>query len=314
MPKLFVNTEISPDGIYHYEIKARREGRKEKNGLRIVVPARIARGLRHLGWGGKWLHIRVNGETSFIASTRPHPMSVTIALPLWCRGDIRADDTVEIEVRDPSDWRCVAEKPIRQDLFASGVDWAALPPQEVFPIDSGGTLELHNRYRKPFTIKRVTPFKETMWLMGIYQAEGSKSASAPDWTFANKSAPLLARGIECLEAMGIDKSRLYLEVVHGKHQTAEIARSVYEPLGVEITTVRVRTGKVGGNEAGLLHVRNSKPFLRMTRELLELMVADNGVLESMPRSAVREFALGFLDGGGSKQRNVATKQKEELTE
>ena len=163
MPKLIVNTEISPNGIYRYEIKARREGKKEKNGLRIVIPAQIARGLRHLGWGGKWIHIRMNGGPAFIVSTRPHPTSVTVALPLWCRGDIQDGDTVELEVRDPSDWRCVA----KDQITDGGVEWGAHQAQEGFPIDRSGTLQLHNRHRKPCTRNRVTQFSETYWQMGV---------------------------------------------------------------------------------------------------------------------------------------------------
>lgn len=293
MPRLTVNTEISSDGVYRYEIKARKEGKGD--GMRIVVPSQIIRGLKHLGWGGKWLHIRMNGEGAFIGSTRPNQKSVTLALPKWCRGEIQIGDIVQLEIRDPSDWRCTATVPI----VDYGIDWAALCPSETFPVDENGTLVLHGRYRQPFKMLRVTPFAEMIWLMGFYQADGVRAKNAMDWSLSNKHAPLLARCIECLGAMGINRDRLYLEITYGTHQKAEETRPIYESLGVDIAAVRMRKSGKGGSENGVLHVRNSKPLLNMTKDLLDRMGRDNGMIESLPRHAARQLGIGSLDGDGT---------------
>lgn len=91
-----VKTVIPSAGVFTFEAVARAEGR---GGLRVAVPAPIVRGLAHLGWNGKRLHVRfVDSVQRFIADVRPHPNATMIGLPKALRGGIVAGDVVKLEV------------------------------------------------------------------------------------------------------------------------------------------------------------------------------------------------------------------------
>jgi hypothetical protein len=294
VPKLQVETTITDDGVYRFSIPVRAEGKASKGGLRIVIPAQIARGLRHMGWGGKHLHVRlVDSDATWIAWTRPHPKSVTVALPKRLRGDVQAGDSVEVEIFDPSLQRCTSDDVLSRE---SCIDWAAaIPHDQYFAIEeSNGTLAIHSRHEEPFLMKRYSPLGSTAWLLGFYLADGNKTTV--DWTVCNKNPLILEEVARCLELMGIERSRAYLEVIHGREQPDKEAVATFAPTGIRVSTVRVQRSKKGGNEAAIMHL--PRPLLRMTLAILG-QALEGDLIDRMARHGCKQFALGFLDGDGT---------------
>ena len=298
MPKRTVKTIIPPDCIFRFRAKTRPEG----DGVRVTIPAAVIRGLRHLGWDEKWLRIQL-GQTTFHAVARTQGASMIISLPKRYRGDVIAGDVIDLEIRDAADNQCESDALLTKDCL----DWGAVVPADTFATEEDDTLVIHTKYAAPFRMKRFTPLHETMWLLGFYQAEGSKKG-ANEWTLANKTPELIERTIECLAAMGIGRDRLYFEVIKNPVQTAAEACAPYENLGVELRHCRDRSFRSkGGYEACTVHLKSSKPLMRMTCQILRWIVDDGGV-EELPPEAARAYAVGWLDGDGtvtiSKQRQT----------
>lgn len=293
MPRKIVKTIIPNDTIFRFEVKARREGSKG-DGLRITIPSAITRGLRHLDWDQRWIHLKINHGAPCLVIARIQGASLVMALPKYARGDVAINDRVSIEARNPASMRC-EPGPLISD---AGVDWTAVLPGNVIALDEGDVMAVHTRYEPAFRMRRVTPIAETFWLLGFYQAEGSKKGFN-EWLLVNKTPALIAHTIECLEAMGINRSRLYFEITRGAKQSDAVACAPYENMGVELRHCRQRSVKgKGGYEACIMHLRSSKPLARMTVEILRRII-EGGLVGELPREAARAYAIGWLDGDGS---------------
>jgi len=271
------------------------EGRKSKTnrGLRLTVPAEAARELRAAGctFPG-WLRIALDGSEPVFAGTRwvkSRPYSHEITVPSWRYPDIRRGNEVLVSADRAEPWRA---KP-----GGDGFDWLPfVADAHYFTADDGADLVLWNRHEPPFRLRRRPPEVPTYRLLGLYQAEGSKSVRASDFSLANTNAKLLGAAVDMLGSWGIGRERLSTEIVRPTGYDAAVARGAFMSLGVEIVAERERkAGDAGTEPAATLHARRSMPLLRLTRAALARIFA-----EDFPtKEAAREFALGWLDGDGS---------------
>jgi hypothetical protein len=144
-----------------------------------------------------------------------------------------------------------------------------------------------------FDMRQKTPALPTYRMLGVYQAEGSKSPSATDFSLATSNPRFLASVVELLETWGLAPDRLALEVLRGPIESIAAARAAFACVDVEVVSERVRSGK--GGHAGVLHVRKSSTLLHLVRNALAKVFR-----EGFPtRDTAREYALGWLDGDGS---------------
>lgn len=231
-----------------------------------------------------------SGE-AFIAHARRGATKYDVAVPKRHQSGLQVGEQLEVVLRDPEPRRAASRKIFSPD----GIDWAAAAPDLVLPIQEGESLVLHSRYEEPFTLKRLTPYADIMWLLGFYYAEGSKSGRATDWCLAGRNLPSLEEVVKGLGCLGVGKDRLYAEALFGKTQTATEIEAKYRALGLEITAIRKRPG--AGYDAGVLHVRRSLNLKRMFDQVYQELEAHGW--ENLPEQACRDFAFGFLEGDGS---------------
>lgn len=101
MPRWFVRTTIPADSIFRFEAIARAEGGKE--GIRVTIPARIVRGLVHLGWdrGEIKVLLSVGVPDWWKCRARAVGASICIALPKGARGGIARGGEVAVALRLP---------------------------------------------------------------------------------------------------------------------------------------------------------------------------------------------------------------------
>lgn len=144
-----------------------------------------------------------------------------------------------------------------------------------------------------FMMQRRTPLLPTYRLLGVYQAEGSKSEQATDFSLANSNPRFLAHVAELIKTIGFSRDRLSLELLRGPTETVASARKAFKCVDVEVVAERIRSGK--GGHAGVLHVRKSLMLLRTTRNVLAHIFAK----DFPSREVALEYALGWLDGDGS---------------
>lgn len=255
--------------------------------MRVAVPAH----LRDLGEGFQapgWLRLTIDGCTPFFARARRPATRTTveITLPHWHLPTVKKGDTV----------RVTAETAERFAALPTGAmdDWLPFVSREhYFPVDVRNTLALWNQHSEPFSFRRVPSNDEQhWWLMGFYQAEGSKGPTAADFSVANTNPLLLAKMMWALEAWDIYRTRLYMGVLHRTGTPPEPAVRMFKPLGVEITSV---SAQPKNDATGVLHVYKSMPLMRLVRERLRALFA-----HGFPsKQAARDYALGWLDGDGS---------------
>jgi hypothetical protein len=144
-----------------------------------------------------------------------------------------------------------------------------------------------------FDMLQKTPALPTYRMLGVYQAEGSKSPSATDFSFATSNPRFLASAVALLETWGLSRDRLSLEVLRGLGESPTDACAAFACVDVEVVSERIRSGK--GGHAGVLHVRKSSTLLHLVRRALAKIFD-----EKFPSQDVaREYALGWLDGDGS---------------
>jgi len=92
-----VRTVIPDDGVFRFEARAVREGLKD--GLRVTVPAPVARGLLHLGVEVGEVTVRVNGGPAFTGRLRrANGKQTVMALPREARVGVQDGDVVKLEV------------------------------------------------------------------------------------------------------------------------------------------------------------------------------------------------------------------------
>lgn len=257
--------------------------------LRVTVPKAVVRKLALPA--PCWARFSANGCEPFFAFARRPPSrpSVDVGLPSRLFDKNLAGTEIACSIEHAEPYRA---RPLGRPT--NDFDWLPFVTEHYFPTETvDGKLVIHNRYEEPFVMRRTTARLPTYRLLGLYQAEGSKSERAPDFTLAGNNPMLLAHAVELLRALGIPRERLGLEVLRAPDQTPESARSEYAALGVEIMAERVRTGK--GGSAGVLHVRKSTPLLRLVRGALEHVFKG----EFPSPEVAREYALGWLDGDGT---------------
>lgn len=237
-----------------------------------------------------WLQLRVNGGAPFFAYARrpPSRASVDVTLPQYCAPGIERGTVLHV----------VAEsaEPYAARARGGAFDWLSHVQHESYlPVDGAdGVLSIWNQHEPPFELLRSPAVLPTYRMLGLWQAEGTKADTAPDFTFANSSVELLAYSITLLDQWGLSKNRLSLEILRAWNETIEHARAKYAPLGIEIVGERVRQRGRGEN-AGIIHVRSSAPLLRIVRAATAQIFAS-----PFPSAeAAREYALGWLDGDGT---------------
>jgi hypothetical protein len=274
-----------------FTAKVRREG---KDGRVVAIPIKIVRALARHGWDRTWIEITVGNHT-WIAKARPGGASTIVALPRMYGGwDYEPGQRIDANVVDPGPRRCNPGP-----LFSSGgdLDWSAALPDDCFAEQDCHALVLHTKYAAPFRMRRMQP-RDAFWILGAYQAEGSKGKTANDWSIANKSPAFIRKVGEQLALCGIDASRFWLEIIHDKTQNPDDACAPYRDLGIDIRRTQVRSDKgFKGSEAAVIHMRESKCLLRMYRAALKEIVDGDGI-DRMSAEQAREFAIGYLDGDG----------------
>lgn len=238
-----------------------------------------------------WVRMRIGGgDPFFVMSRRTQSRnSVDIALPHWCVSRKLLGKTVSAELEEAEPYRA------RAWTDRKGFDWLPLVRDEhYFPTETvDGKLLLHSRHESPYTIRRVTPLIETYRVLGFYQAEGSKSSTAVDFSFANSNTDVVVQAVEDLHRIGFDRSRLSKTVLHAPGEDPAEARAAYARVDVQLVAERERSGK--GERACLIQALKSTPLLRLVRDALVKVFS-----EDFPSiEAARVYALRWLDGDGS---------------
>jgi hypothetical protein len=256
----------------------RSEGGKHAPLLLIPAALRMPAG---------WLRTTINDSAPCFVYARG--FGPRAALPVWRFPDLKVGDKVHVEVEPAESYRATKA---HVTLF----DWNAFVggDDRTFATDEpNGVLRLWSRYSAPFEVIRHPPNEALYWLSGFYQAEGSKSSTGRDFSFANTNVALIHNAIEQLRELGIGANQLYAEVLQGIGESRESAMAKYESLGLEVTAVRPRSGR--GESTYVLHAHNSKPFRGMVNAALAWIFAN----EFPNRELAKAFAFGWLDGDGT---------------
>jgi hypothetical protein len=204
VPPRIVQTIIPDEAVFRCQTTARAEGKKEKGGLRVAVPAPVVRGLTHLGWGGKWLHVRLK-NARWIAAVRPHPTATMFALPKWCRGDVVTGDEIELELFDAEHVRCQCRGLL--DEKQKRIDWTAVVPDDAFPIEeSNDVLAVHTRYAPPFRLRRFAELSTAQTFLGMYPGD----ARAKTWQIMCHDWSRIEAVVTVLDALGIPRERIVI--------------------------------------------------------------------------------------------------------
>ena len=270
-----------------FKTTIRAEG--SQGNLRITVPHRIADQLRATGFHPPgWVKLHVDGFTPIFVHARfpPSRPSVTCTLPTWAFEGLQPGNEITARVEDAVPYRARSHD-------GAGFDWLPHVDRRYLAEDVADQLVLHSRHEEPFVLTRFA--SSPWWLFGLYQAEGSKSKNAPDWTLANANPALLAAVPPALEALGIPPDRQYIEVLHAKGQDPVEAEAAFACVGVRRAATRLRPG--AGGQAGVLHVSKSQPLLRLFKSALDAIFADDWQWPS--KEAARDYTLGWLDGDGT---------------
>jgi len=283
-----------------FKAKVLAEGSKKAN-LRVTIPYRVAKTLPTPGW----LRFTPTGPTSetdpFYGFARRPPSrssSATVTLPPWRFPEAKIGDEIEFEIEDAAPYRATQ---IASDPDQIAFDWLPFVDgdERYFVTESEGVLHIHSRHAETFRLIRFPNEAAVYWLLGFYQAEGSKSDIAFDWTLANINVGLLNKTVESLCSLGVARERQYIEVLWPKDRdTEKDAREFFESLKLHVGASRsfkAHPTHPRSNRQAVLHVRNSLLFLRMTKKVLDKIFK-----EGFPtKLAAGKFAMGWLDGDGT---------------
>lgn len=265
-------------------------------GLRVTVPKSTVSRLVGFAPPG-WVRMTTADRPPFFAWARRPPSrpSVDVGLPRRLFEPELAGTEIEMVIEDATPYRA---PPVPKSTGSTGFDWLPyVDAENYFPTETlDGKLLLHNRYEEPFAIRRVTATEPTYRMLGLYQAEGSKGSTALDVNLSSTNPLLPRHAAELFTALGIGREHLSLEILRGHRDTADEARTAFAIEGVDIVAERATsTPSQKKASAGVLHVRKSKPFLRLIRGALSAVFAS----EFPSEAAAREYALGWLDGDGT---------------
>jgi hypothetical protein len=262
-------------------------------GARITIPFRVARSLTTPGW----LDLQINGEQFYGYGRRPasRPSTVNVTLPTWRFPTLKIGDEIDV-------WAGDAVVTLRH--AKNRFDWLRyIDLAHYFPTERDGVLHVHSRYESPFELARFPDEATLYWLLGIYQAEGSKSTTAVDWTIAVSNAGLMLAVVETLVQVSIPRGRQYVELLYNPEFESEaLVHDAFAGLELRVASVRpmLINKSVNGRipktmRQAKLHVQSSKSFLRMTKAALA-EIFTNGFPS---RLAAERFAIGWLDGDGT---------------
>jgi len=261
------------------------EGRVSKGDARnrrICVPQRHRDAVKAPGW--VWMRVDAGQPFFSYARCTPSRASIDITLPSFAVPRLPAGRFVHVEVA-PAETSAAEKSSAREDWLLH------VDREHYFAQGLGDEIALWSGHEPPFFVRR-TPIDEDLhwWLLGFYQAEGSKK-SAVDFHVSNTNPALLDKMITALNTWGIDRSRLRLGLVHRKGTTDVAVRALFEPLELPIAFTRA-TKK--NDPCGLLYVNSSLPLARMTVSKLA-----NVFKHGFPsKEAALAYAIGWLDGDG----------------
>jgi hypothetical protein len=255
-------------------------------GMKITIPQPVLRVLAETGIKPPcWIKLHVVGYAPIFAFLRraPSRTSVDLCLPRWHFSTLAFGVEIEVAIEDAIPYRARGD--------AAAFDWLPyVDESRYFPTTEGNLLALQSRYEAPFFLQRSTPLEATYWLLGFYQAEGSKSQGAPDFMLANTNAALLRKTADTLALWGINHTRQYIEVLHAPGESAKQAEATYASIGLRVAATRCRTGK--GGHAAVLHVSKSQVLQRLICAVLDR-------IDFPTPEAARAYAIGWLDGDGT---------------
>jgi hypothetical protein len=267
-----------------FQFSARIAGEGSKNGPVLNIPARFRLP------ANAWYRLTIPGYKPCFVFGRPrYRCTALLAVPpSWNFVGLKVGDEIEAEIETVEEYH--AKPPAKKVDF----DWLDfVDPEENFATEENGILRLWSRYSEPFDLIRFPDLVTLYGLLGLYQAEGSKSEKGHDFTLANTNVALLTYFIKALSKLGIPKDRLYLESLHELGEDPKTSEAKYAQLGLEITASRLRPGR--GKNAGVVHARNSGPFKNMICRVLSRVFTS----EFPNRETALEYALRWLDGDGS---------------
>lgn len=257
-------------------VTVRGEGQKRYPMIIFPAAARVPVG---------WTRAEVPGTAPCFLYVRG-TVSRRAALPAWNFPGVKIGDVLEV--------RLALVEPYRAQGLRAVFDWNAfLDPETLATDEPSGVLRVWNRYAAPFNLLRCPPIEALYYMLGFYQAEGSKGSTGNDFSFANSNPLLLARVITQLTAIGIGHEQLYAEILQGVGESREAAIAAYAALPLKVTAVRPRSGK--GGHAYVVHAHNSKPFRGMVCRALQAVFTG----EFPSKNAAKAYVFGWLDGDGS---------------
>lgn len=236
----------------------------------------------------------MKGRTFFAFARRPKSRpSIDVALPVWHFGRLAAGTVMKVSVEDAEPFRA---RPTASTRF----DWLLYQTHdEYFVTDVDGAMTVYYR-REPLTLRRFARPELLYWLLGFYQAEGSKKAGN-EWGIVSVTPTLLRAVIDALLEVGIPKSRMHLDVLHATSDDPTAAKAVFSKLGVPIRKVYPRIPhkkwKSSGGRGAVLRVERSLVLYRMTIAALRTVFENGGTFPSA--EAARAYAIGWLDGDGT---------------
>ncbi len=271
-----------------FNTKVLTEG--SKGGPRITVPLAVANALRAQGWQSPgWLRMHVKGFDPVFVYGRFYACrpSVAITMVNYAFPTVQIGDLITVALEPAESLRATGNQ--------GPLDWLPLVEPMYFPTQEGSDLLLWSRYEEPFRLKREADPDSFWWLLGMYQAEGSKSEQAPDWTLAGANPALVAAVPVAVEALGIQRSRQFMEILHAPGERPGDAEKAFQAVCLRISATRLRSG-VGGH-AAVLHIQNSKPLLRLFKAMLARVFSADWTWPT--RTSAKQYAFGWLDGDGS---------------
>jgi hypothetical protein len=232
-----------------------------------------------------WVWMRVDAGQPFFAHARRSPSreSIDITLPSFAVPKFPSGKIVHVVV-EPAE--TFAPLPTAED-------WLPHIDREHYHVSPvGEDIALWSGHEPPFVMGRA-PTDEYLhwWLLGFYQAEGSKK-NPVDFNVASTNPDLLRDMIDALGTWGIKRTRLRLTLRHRLGTTDATVRTLFEPLGLPTTAVRA-TEK--NDDIATLFVNASLPLVRTVCAKL-----DDIFMHGFPSvTAAQAYALGWLDGDGS---------------
>lgn len=186
-------------------------------------------------------------------------------------------------------------------------DWVPFAPGGHATAFSGGSIGLGTFGSNRFRVARYAPLPLAMAYLGAYLAEGAKAGTG--WSFAGVFLPYLCEVLDWLEAMGIERDRLAVEVrrtwdMQDQVAAQTVAVALRLPVadhngaghGVWPCATAVYSPDSDGQLSANLLLREALPFREATLAAISWVLAN---VDAIPRAACQAFADGYLSGDGT---------------